>query len=343
MYIVACTQDRSDLMAVTTIKLDEFLPKKLDGEVVTAEDWNKLVALFQAINSNAFELLDVRKAVEVNTGNIAEITQGAVPDNSITSAKLSKSGSVTQVYQLTTDLTPVSGVTYYVRNETGQYVPAVGLVTFDPDTQYFNLNTVACEPAVNVPEIVGTNVIKNDHMQSNTLLANVCTDLFLGGLLADKVTIYTDRGVSGTFDKSVDTSGATHTHTITLDKSHKALVIINEYTISFITDYNANTPDLYIGLNNTLGTTQPALLRIARLSGENKHNVSPQDTANGANFTGTVAGSPYNLCGGNYRVRLKQAYYNSSEKQINLTTELIYTGKGDNSFNYSFGDYIIGL
>ena len=330
-------------MAVTTIKLDEFLPKKLDGEVVTAEDWNKLIALFQAINSNAFELLDVRKAVEVNTGNIAEITQGAVPDNSINSAKLSKTGGVTQVYQLTTDLTPVSGVTYYVRNENGQYVPAVDLVTFDPDTQYFNLNTVACEPAVNVPEIVGTNVIKNEHLQSNTLLANVCTDLFLGGLLADKVTIYTDRGASGTFDKSVDTTGATHTHTITLDKAHKALIIINGSTISFMTDYQANTPDLYMGVTDSYSTGGTTRLDINRLSGEDKHNISPQDTANGANFAGTVAGSPYNLCGGTYRVRLKQAYYKSSEKQINLTTELIYTGKGSASFTYSFGDYIIGL
>ena len=342
MYIVACTQDRSDLMAVTTIKLDEFLPKKLDGEVVTAEEWNKLVALFQAINNNAFELLDVRKAVEVNTGNIAEITQGAVPDNSINSAKLSKTGGVTQVYQLTTDLTPSPDVTYYVRNEKGQYVPAVDLVTFDPNIQYFNLNTVACEPAVNVPEIIGTNVIKNEHFQSNTLLANVCTDLFLGGLLADKVTIYTDRGVSGTFDKSVDTTGATRTHTITLDKAHKALVIINGSTISFMTDYQANTPDLYIGLNDSWSTGNPIRLDINRLSGEDKHNVSPQDTANGANFTGTVAGSPYNLCYGGPSIRLKQAYYNSSAKQINLTTELIYTGNSA-VFTYSFGNYIIGL
>ena len=109
-----------------------------------------------------------------------------------------------------------------------------------------------------------------------------------------------------------------------------------------MTDYNANTPDLYIGLNNTLATRQSARLHIARLSGENKHNVSPQDTANGANFTGTVAGSPYNLCDGGPSIRLKQAYYNSSAKQINLTTELIYTGNSA-IFNYSFGDYIIGL
>lgn len=329
-------------MAVTTINLDEFLPKKLDGEVVTAEDWNKLVTLFQAINSNAFELLDVRKAVEVNAGNISEITQGAVPDNSITSAKLSKSGGVMHVYQLTTDLTPVSGVTYYVRNENGQYVPAVDLVTFDPNTQYFNLNTVACEPAVNVPEIVGTNVIKNEHMQSNTLLANVCTDLFLGGLLADKVTIYTDRGANGTFYKSVDTTGATHTHTITLDKPHKALIIINGSTISFMTDYKANTPDLYIGVTDSYSTGGATRLDINRLSGEDKYNVSPQKIAKGTNFQGNIAGSPYDLCDGGYSVRLKQAYYNSSKKQINLTTELIYT-RDSSLFGYSFGDYIIGL
>lgn len=151
MCIVACTQDRSDLMAVTTINLDEFLPKKLDGEVVTAEDWNKLVALFQALNSNALELLDLTKAVDINTANIATLTLGAIPDRSIGSNKLEIAGNTKQVYQITTDTVPKDGVTYYTVGES-TFEQQLGLSVFNKDTLYYELDTIYIRTTHETPQ-----------------------------------------------------------------------------------------------------------------------------------------------------------------------------------------------
>ena len=138
-------------MAVTTINLNEFLPKKLDGEVVTAEDWNKLIALFQALNSNALALLDLTKVVDTNTANIATLTLGAIPDRSIGSNKLEITGNTKQVYQITTDTVPKDGVTYYTVGES-TFEPQLGLSVFNKDTQYYELNTIYIRTAHETPQ-----------------------------------------------------------------------------------------------------------------------------------------------------------------------------------------------
>ena len=356
MCTVACTQDRSGFMAVITINLDDFLPKKLDGEVVTAEDWNKLVALFQAINTNALELLDLTKLVDINTANIATVTQGAVPDNSINGSKLSKLGGVTPVYQLTTDSTPSADVTYYIEDENGRYVAQTDLSSFLPEIKYYVLNTIDSTPAVDTPEHIADEVIQNKHLKANTLLSSVCSDLLLGGLLSDKATIYTNKGISGAFDLSTEKRGTLHTHDIVLDKPHKAVIILTTNAIAIITDYKAPAPDIYIGsefkFTNEIAKQEHKFC-VNTLIGDAKVNERPQKMTAYHGFYDEgyedlyYASAPYELCG-TRMVGLYRAYYDSSAKTIHCTFEQGY-GRGASApnsatkYDYSFGNIIIGL
>lgn len=171
-------------MPVTTINLKDFLTQKKAGDIVTAEDWNKLVALFDVINYNANALLDLSKAVDANASNIAGITLGAVPEGSISSEQLSKAGGTTTMFKLTEDATPQEGVTYYVRNEQSQYVPAADIADgFEPGVEYFNNITVATEAAVNRTDVIADGIINAKHIIPGAVLER---------LLTDDITIITD-------------------------------------------------------------------------------------------------------------------------------------------------------
>jgi hypothetical protein len=327
-------------MAVTTINIDEFLPTKLDGETVTAADWNRLVLLFRTINDNAFELLDLIKTVDINKANISSLALGSIPDRSISASKLEQLGDTKAVYILTEDTVPKADVTYYTLSTTvdGQttttvYTPHIGLEEFDVHEQYYTLETVPTEAAIASPEIIANGVITGDKIRDNTLTSALFTDLVLGGLLNDKSTIYTDKGVTDTLPADV-TSRA---HTIKFDKAHKVLVVINTTSLSvFMAD--TSKPDLHIGL------TAPASSGAQELFIKHLIGVAKQDTiqtAKKAAFSSVYsAGAPYGLTG-HKRLCLSNAYYQSDKQELYL--KFTRVPNSDSAIDYSFGHLIIGL
>ena len=331
-------------MAVITINVDDFLTAKSDGEVVTAQEWNKLIALFQSININANALLDLMKLVDINTANIAQVTQGAVPDGSIGASKLEKSGSVKSTYRITEATTPVAGVTYYVL-ENNKYTPIQDLSEFDTGTVYYELITVPTEPAINDAAMFADNVILDRHLLAKTLSARVCADTLLGDLLSTNTTYYTDKGVSGNLTDSnvVDFE-------IKFPKAHKAVILFSGRTVSFIVA-NDNIPNIYIGsdVTGSSGSTQwfGTTVRV----GSEKKNVAVQSilsiSPNGA-FNGDypIANSPYALAGGRC-VRVLQCYLSTTDTESTLHFALQRTHDqekyGSGNWSYSFGHMIIGL
>ena len=333
-------------MPVSTINLNDFLVQKNSGDIVTGDDWNKLIALFHATNVNANALLQLMKAVDANTANIAHVTQGAVPDGSIDYNKLSKIGGTTNKYVLTTDLTPVSGVTYYTLEGT-VYIPHIDLAVFEPGTQYYTLETVVTEPAILGPDVIGDGVVENYHLASKTLLPSACSDFLLGGLLNDNATVYTDKGVSGTIPSS--TTRTTVEHTITLDKPHKALIIIGAYSVVFLTA-DINKPDLYIG-GSIEGTEDgDALMNnmfIKHLVGDSKRHASPQsytklwplisaaDDIETANYPSGLLETS--------RAYLNRCYYDYETKTVKLRITQLHSSTNYSQASYNFGNLIIGI
>ena len=422
-----------------------MLPEKQSGEIVTAEDWNKLTALFLALNKNAVALDSVRRVAETNEANIATLTLGAIPDRSIGSNKLEIAGNTKQVYQITTDTVPKEGVTYYtvgdatfvqrigltafdkdtlyyelntvyvrtehetpqpdvtyyiyengeeeppekgeqgpegvyisqpglvefttgvvyyellavhqltvdVEPQTGKtyytqnieaYVPHEGLTGFDPNTVYYTLSTVPTKAAIAEAEVIEDGVIPGVKLQENTLFGSLFTDTIIGSLLNDKVTIYSDKGISGRFtgkeDKAADIN-ETQTHTITFDKAHKALLVITAGTISlYMAD--PSKPDLHFGTARLGGSG----VCFRTIFGPNKNTQTIQMTYEyGATFSHQwYAGNPYNMCS-SQGVCLKHANYDYSTKTLTTVFQRAgdYVNQDDSFYSYRFGSLIIGL
>lgn len=180
-------------MSVLTINVNDFLTEKKDGEFVTAAEWNKLVALFRTINHNANALLDTNKAVDVNKANIAQLTLGAVPDESISHSKLTKRNTITSTYEYTTDGSPVSEKTYYVI-EDGVYIAKTNLVSFDADVEYYELVTKEAGPAINSTDVIGDKVITGVNVADETLNKDHFVYNILGQLLKNcSINTYTQN------------------------------------------------------------------------------------------------------------------------------------------------------
>jgi hypothetical protein len=327
---------------VETIKTDDFLVQKNDGDVVTGSDWNKLVALFHATNSNALALLDVIKNVDTNTANIAQVTQGAVPDGSIGSSKLEKYGGIKNVYVFTEDTTPQAGTTYFTLKD-GAYVPHADLVAFTPGEQYYVLATVPTTAAVSDSNAVGNNVVTHYH----------CVDAILGGLLNDKTTVYTDKGVTGVFEacKLSDAeynAGAipTQTRTITFSKPHKAFLIITSSTISLLLA-DSTKPDIHFGMGVFWGDKDIERILIHTLIGEDKRTEHIQSIAD---IGGEGTALDFYKMANADRVALTHCYYDAATQSIKLEFKHAYYDHDSydkiytfNEENYSFGNLIIGL
>ena len=328
------------MSAVSTINLNDFLVQKDSGDVVTGADWNKLVALFHAVNNNAEALLNTIKDVDTNAANIAQVTQGAVPDNSIGYDKLEKIGGIKNVYTFTEDITPKTGVTYYTL-EDGVYSPHENLAAFESGVQYYELRAVVTRPAIADADVVGDGVIHGYH----------CAELILGSLLNDSVTVYTDKGILSKFPAytsalQYDWSDApTAEHTITFEKQHKAFVIISNGTIILL-HANPNTPDVYIGLRKSPSNGDVSGLDTIALLGEEKHTRTPQSI-----YTSKQQDYVVGLLGvtGARHVQLQHCYYDYASKTIKFTVKHLHTSYAvGEKFNYpevsySFGNLIIGL
>lgn len=169
-------------MAVMSINPNDFLTTKKEGEFVTAEEWNRLVALFTVLNNNAMELLSTNQAVDSNKANILHLTAGAVPDESITCEKLSTKYTLKNTYIVTQDTTPVTGKTYYTY-ENGVYTAVESLSTFRADTVYYELTTEYAKPAINTPEVIGDKVITGEKLADETLTNSNCVPNLIGQLL----------------------------------------------------------------------------------------------------------------------------------------------------------------
>ena len=340
-------------MPVTTINLNDFLTQKDSGDVVTGADWNKLVSLFHAVNGNASALLNLMKSVDTNTANIAQVSQGAVPDGSIDYSKLSKLGGTTNKYVLTSDDTPVTGVTYYTL-ENNKYIAHTDLTAFETGVKYYTLEVVATQPAIAGSDVIGDGVIQSFNLAPHSLLPSACSEFLLGGLLNDNAIVYTDKGVTGTFPEytaDTDKSGNIVEHTITFEKQHKAFIIINKSCISVLCAA-PDKPDLYIGLTVNATDASDVEFTINHLSGANKRNAEPQKMLNGKYQSWLYkANAPVGLTG-NSSVQLACCYYDYETKSIKLkfkhwcTQRTEVNDQYDYIFpavTYSFGDLIIGL
>lgn len=321
-------------MAVVTIDLDHFLTLKKDGEIVTAEDWNKLVALFQSINQNANELLTLIKDVNDVRADMVNIVSNGVADDSVGYDKLEKLDKTKQVYVLNTDETPVPGVVYYTLEDT-EYIPHENLTEFE-NVQYYVVNTVASNAAIAAADVIADGVIPHTKLKLGTIVEAVCSDLLLGGLLSDNVTVYLDKGFSGVFKKT-DSLGTQHTKTITFEKAHKALIVINNNCISLYTTV-ANAPDVHIGSEYAQGYYQG--LYINTLIGANKLSLAPQQLVFGTDGH-EIAGRPIDLSGGGIYTQLSRAYYDYSKKTLQVSVK--YVRRTNVDVPYSFGNLIIGL
>lgn len=351
MCTEACTHDRRDVMPVITIDTKDFLVPKNSGDVVTGADWNKLVSLFHAFNGNAKELLDTIKNVDINTANIAQVTQGAVPDGSIEYAKLSKMGGITKKYILTTDTTPKAGTTYYTL-EGNAYVPHTGLTAFTTGVQYYILETRATTAAIADGDVIGDGVLEDYHLADHTLLPRACSEFLLGGLLNDSATVYTDKGVSGSFAYHTDMETyipTPITHTIQLDKSHKTVVIIQPGGI-IILNANPDKPNLFIGGYIKLVENDYVYggMYISHLIGTNKSEQAPQGIYTNSQFSPGMqrASYPTGLLSPDVAtfMQLRRCYYDSNKGTITVTISHLPGNKYHYpAQDYSFGNLIIGL
>lgn len=326
MFTEACIHDRSDVMPVTTINLDDFLSQKDSGDIVTGSDWNKLIALFYAVNGNAEALLDVMKNVDTNTANIAQVSQGAVPNGSIGYNKLSKIGGTTQQYVLTTDTVPQPEVTYYTLEGT-KYVPHESLVTFESETQYYNLITVATEAAIADSDVIGDGVIQPFH----------CAASFLKTLLGKDVTVYTDKAISGTLtitkaSGDYNSETVSETKTVTLPKAHKALLSINPYSIILFTA-DATRPN--IALNSTSITEDAVYSGVKSFMVRHAIGVAKQNWAPGA----TAAVKMSHML--NNEVYVSNAYYDTDACKLNFTFSK--TAAYTHTQDYKFNNLLIGI
>ena len=203
-------------MSVITINTDDFLTTKKDGEYVTAEEWNKLVALFTAINHNAEALIETNKAVDVNKANIAQATVGAVPDASITSEKLSTTHTLKNVYRRTEDTSVITGKNYYTYDGS-VYTLAENLTKFISGVAYYELHIEEAGPAVNSSDVIGDRVITGAKIADRTLLASNCVTNIIGSLL---------KGCPiNTYTKAITVKSTNTTVEFTLDKAHDAVII----------------------------------------------------------------------------------------------------------------------
>ena len=198
--------------------------------------------------------------------------------------------------------------------------------------------------AIAEAEVIEDGVIPGSKLTDNTLSSSLFTDLILGGLLNDKVTIYSDKGISGRFtgkeDKAADIN-ETQTHTITFDKAHKALLVITSGTISlYMAD--PSKPDLHFG---AAALDRPGVC-FRTIFGPNKNTQTIQTTYEyGATFSNQwYAGYPYNMCS-SQGVCLKHAYYDYSTKTLTTVFQRAgdYVNQDDSFYGYRFGSLIIGL
>lgn len=325
------------MSAVSTINLNNFLVQKDSGDVVTGADWNKLVALFHTVNNNANALIATNQNVGVNAANIAQISLGAVPDNSVGYSKLEKAGNTKGVYTLVEDAAPTSGVTYFTL-ENGAYKAHSNLTEFKVGVQYYVLETVPTQPAVAAPDVIGDNIIMAKH----------CAEMLLGGLLNDSVTVYTDKAVHIAFETAyVDSTknAPTVARTITFEKQHKAFIIMTSHTISFLCAA-PDKPDVYIGLS-AQPDGDPGQLVVKCLIGDNKLIGAPQNLVYSRN-PASYAYAPRGLTK-NSVVRLQRCHYNYDTKSIEAVFEQCYAGiTAADQYIYpavedTFGSLIIGL
>lgn len=304
-------------MPVSTISLNDFLVQKNSGDIVTGDDWNKLIALFHATNINANALLKLMKAVDTNTANIAHVTQGAVPDGSISYSKLSKMGGTTNTYVLSTDLKPVAGVTYYTLEDT-KYVPHPGLEVFDEGVKYYTLETVVTEPAIADSDVIGNHVIEVFN----------CVPSFLATLLDSSVDVYSDKAITGTIGIEEKTIS------IVLPKEHKHLLVINKWSVLML-NADALKPDIVLTSVNQVyeNDLYYPTFRIATAIDANKKTCTYD----------AIAGiRQASWDGGRWReyrtAFIKQAYYDVETNTIHCTLKC-----SASDVDYSFGDLIIGL
>ena len=206
-------------MAVMSINPNDFLTNKQDGEFVTAEEWNKLVALFTVLNNNAIELLNTNQAVDSNKANILHLTAGAVPDESITCEKLATKTTLKNIYNLTQDLTPDANKTYYTY-ENGVYTAVDTSDTFEEGVGYYELSTEYANPAINSSDVIGNKVITGENIADEVLEQQHCVPNLLGQLL-NNCTIES-------YSKAVQVAASSNTTvTFKLDKTYNAIVLLN--------------------------------------------------------------------------------------------------------------------
>lgn len=247
------------------------------------------------------------------------------------------------IHQLTVDAEPQTGKTYYTQNIEA-YVPHEGLTNFDLNTIYYTLSTVSTKAAIAEAEVIEDGIIPGSKLQENTLSSGLFTDLIIGGLLNDKTTVYTDKYISGSFTGKEDANAdinETRTHTITFEKEHKALLVINSETISlFMAD--PNKPDITFGINYS--SSMQRLCVKTRL-GDNKQTARIQTDYEIGSFTDNyVAANPLNLAHSD-RVCLINAYYDGDTKTLTAVFKRAGERVNQNAslYGYGFGSLIIGL
>ena len=232
-------------MAVTTININDILTTKAEGEVVTAAEWNKLITLFYAINGNANELLSVKQQVDANRGNILNITAGAVPDESITSAKLSTISSVANTYIETTDVTPDSGKTYYTYAD-GTYTACSSLASFEDGVVYYELDTIEPGPAISSLDVIANKLITGDKIANSTLTSKHCVTTMLGELLNNCIIYDASALYANTAPPATAASTTYATNTLKLSKQHKAVILIG-YGLDFaVLTANETAPNFIV-------------------------------------------------------------------------------------------------
>lgn len=320
-------------MAVTTINVNDVLTPKQDGEVVTSADWNKLIALFSAINGNAYQLLDTIKAVDANKANILNISAGSVPDESITYEKLSKTGTLQPQYYVNTQ--PFKANLVYYTYDGTTYTEAVGLTAenFDIDAPYYLVDQQLTGAAIKSDNVIEDWTIGGAKLQGDAIFAEVCSPLLLGELLSTRATVYTNKAVSGTFHNSTPI-GTTLPFNITLDKAHKIIFVINENSISMYVDTASELPDLHIG-NYESYSKRWFYVRVIK---RNDKLTSPPQVWLGNEGTDQY---PEGLLGNSSRVQLSKGYYSADTKALTLAM----TKKGTTYDNTvcTYGNLIIGI
>lgn len=346
-------------MAVTTVNTADFLQSKREGDVVTADDWNNVIKVFEAINKNAEELLNVKTVVDKNTANIANVTLNSVPDRSIGPNKLEISGGTKQVYEITTDATPQPGVTYYTLDTDGTngptYKPHEGLTSFTSGVAYYVLNTVPTVPAISDLKVIKNKLITGDKLAHDSVRADNLVYYILGHILNTNCTVYQrdvyKGNLPGTDNPNINTYlPGVYTRSIPLPDDCAAALVIGSHTISLLT-LALNLPNIHIGMD-TDGTLCVRTVFGGNKSVDNGSIQTPISLIRSDNNTPTYeAGGPRKLSGSAY-VLVDYAYIRKDKTDGHCSIEVKYSRAGEDfgvidrttdEYAYDFGSLVIAL